>query len=39
VILKTNGELELARQKLADQLEQVLQLRPMPALALKINEA
>lgn len=39
LIQKIEGELELARQKLAGDLTDVLKLRPMPALALRITEA
>ena len=39
MIQKVDGELEFARQKLSGDLTDVLNLRPMPALALRITEA
>jgi putative nucleotidyltransferase with HDIG domain len=39
LIQKIEGELALARQRLAGDLTDVLNLRPMPALALRITEA
>lgn len=39
MIQKVDGELEIARQKLTGDLTDVLKLRPMPVLALRITEA